>query len=342
MTASPVQTSHTRPRTIAYIVGSARSGSTLLGMLLGNHPECFAMGEMDSLGSYLSRAKSPNALCTCGRMLDECPFWKAVLVRAQELLKETGIAQDLAMLRERPLNRQYGTGLFDTNIHGFHPSWIHTAMHRAALLAATSLPHCASRLTLRRFGGRYRKAAENSLFWYGIISQVSERPVVLDCGKGVLRMLALGACAPGPLKVIHLIRDGRGQAASMKRATRQDVATSARRWVRGNRRIMRMYGRMDASNVCRVSYEALCRDPRATLEVLYAFLGCRAFHEGEWQRALTLEKTSSHMLGGNPMRFRNDERTIAPDERWRDELSEDELRRFQNVKGAREMLELCR
>lgn len=99
---------------------------------------------------------------------------------------------------------------------------------------------------------------------------------------------------------------------------------------------------MDASNVCRVSYEALCRDPRATLEVLYAFLGCRAFHEGEWQRALTLEKTSSHMLGGNPMRFRNDERTIAPDERWRDELSEDELRRFQNVKGAREMLELCR
>lgn len=75
--------------------------------------------------------------------------------------------------------------------------------------------------------------------------------------------------------------------------------------------------------------EDLATDPAATLAQAMAHLGL-AF-DGDamddfWDRA------RSHALGGNPMRHRR--REIYLDERWRDQLSDNEQRIIQATTGA--------
>jgi hypothetical protein len=62
---------------IIYIMGSGHSGSTLLDIILGNHPDVVSVGEL----TYLVRdAWIDNKRCACGTTGNECPFWSAVRI----------------------------------------------------------------------------------------------------------------------------------------------------------------------------------------------------------------------------------------------------------------------
>jgi len=61
-------------RRLVYILASSYSGSTLLTLLLANHPEISTIGELKAsalgdVGKYV---------CSCGRPILECRFWKQV------------------------------------------------------------------------------------------------------------------------------------------------------------------------------------------------------------------------------------------------------------------------
>lgn len=56
---------------VVSIIGSGRTGSTLLMLILGSHPECFALGEISKLYRYY---KKKQALC--GVCPDTCSFWE--------------------------------------------------------------------------------------------------------------------------------------------------------------------------------------------------------------------------------------------------------------------------
>lgn len=64
-------------RTVVFIAGQARSGSTLLDLMLGAHPRCVGLGEVHEFfrrqADYLAR--SGEIACSCGRSLAECAFW---------------------------------------------------------------------------------------------------------------------------------------------------------------------------------------------------------------------------------------------------------------------------
>src|SRR5215212_7664800 len=85
------------PVRVLMITGSARSGSTVLDIVLGNHPDIESVGEVNKLGrtGWISheslRGIDPKRLqvpiCTCGKRLDvlyvdsqqeACPFWSRV------------------------------------------------------------------------------------------------------------------------------------------------------------------------------------------------------------------------------------------------------------------------
>ncbi|MBP0027328.1 sulfotransferase [Roseofilum sp. Guam] len=55
---------------VVFIVGSGRSGSTLLSFIIGSHPDCVNLGELDKFYRYYQQGKK---LCTICR--DDCPFW---------------------------------------------------------------------------------------------------------------------------------------------------------------------------------------------------------------------------------------------------------------------------
>ena len=64
-----------------YIGGMDRSGSTLLGRLLGQCQGVTNVGEMSLIGP---RWDSPLIRCGCGRVFAECEFWRNVSETAQD------------------------------------------------------------------------------------------------------------------------------------------------------------------------------------------------------------------------------------------------------------------
>src|SRR5581483_9155481 len=69
---------HGRP-TILFVAGWGRSGSTLLGRMLGELPDTTCAGEMWNVWDL---GFHRNLLCGCGAHFRECPFWTAVADRA--------------------------------------------------------------------------------------------------------------------------------------------------------------------------------------------------------------------------------------------------------------------
>lgn len=60
---------------VIYIAGSGRSGSTLLSLLLSQHPQIANFGQIRDV--FLAR--SNNAICSCGEGLESCTIWGTVL-----------------------------------------------------------------------------------------------------------------------------------------------------------------------------------------------------------------------------------------------------------------------
>lgn len=61
---------------IVYIAGYGRSGSTVLDVLLGNHPQIFGAGELSQLFFY---QVAGSTACSCGQTYRECGFWKEIM-----------------------------------------------------------------------------------------------------------------------------------------------------------------------------------------------------------------------------------------------------------------------
>src|SRR5687767_4695914 len=58
---------------MAYILAASHSGSTLLAMLLGAHPQACTAGELKG-----ARGSSDTYRCSCGEPIRDCGFWKRI------------------------------------------------------------------------------------------------------------------------------------------------------------------------------------------------------------------------------------------------------------------------
>ena len=77
-TVSPVERdlrtgrSTSKPR-LGYILAASHSGSTLLAMLLGAHPDACTIGELKGIEVEVETYR-----CSCGELIRECDFWQRV------------------------------------------------------------------------------------------------------------------------------------------------------------------------------------------------------------------------------------------------------------------------
>jgi len=62
--------------------GSPYTGSTLLGMLMANHPACTSIGAATGL---TAKVDLDTYLCSCGLLFTECCFWHRIARRTEEL-----------------------------------------------------------------------------------------------------------------------------------------------------------------------------------------------------------------------------------------------------------------
>lgn len=68
-----------RPITVVYIIGAGRSGSTLLGNILGEVDGFFHAGDLVRIWKFGVRR---DTACGCGATVRSCPLWLDVLDRA--------------------------------------------------------------------------------------------------------------------------------------------------------------------------------------------------------------------------------------------------------------------
>jgi hypothetical protein len=293
---------------LVFIGGSGRSGSTLMELLLNRNSLIRSVGEFFRLNQYARTNMEP---CTCGRPVMDCPFWLDV---QEELQRVVGMPSDPKLLTS-----------FDVNIPKHEHGMVTNLVQQVSLVLGNPWLH---RSISSRFLRRTNQAVKDSLAVHEAIRRVTRCPVILESTKLPRRLKELYLADPSSFKLIYLIRDGRAVAASAMRRVGMDMKSAAGEWERWNRRSWWAQLTVPAQQKTRIRYEDLCQSPEPTLQSICDFL------EIPFEKSmLELRKSESHSLGGNPMRFRQEESKIRLDERWREQLTKKDLDIFDSVAG---------
>ena len=289
--------------------GSPYTGSTLLGMLLGNHPACASIGAATGL---TARVDLSTYLCSCGTKFTDCGFWGRIARRTIELKHPvTVFEKGFWNTHVRVSNRRSLNGL------------IVSSLGNASLNAARDA-------VIGKAGPVARRVSEARLSSWSLARAVLEatgKSVFVDTARDHQRPRHLAAMPHLDVKVIHLVRDPRGNVASIMKHTGVGVRKAARQWRHYNveaDRIRRYFG-MDSW--MRLRYEDLCNDPQATLDRVSRFIGVEPA-----PISALLEPTERHVIG-NSMRLRA-LGEIREDLSWQQTLSTRGLRTIARVAGT--------
>jgi hypothetical protein len=272
-------------KTVIYIAGYGRSGSTLLERVLGDNRKVFALGE---LKSFFDTACKSGELCSCGKRVDSCEFWGPVLKVYDE--KECVGSESIRSKAESLF------GLF---------------------FNCSSMKHKYSQMTEDLFKRIFSGLPENTGF-------------VIDSSKttrnSFFRPIRLSKFVSLEVKVIHLVRDGRGCIwSNLKGSNRRmekgenprlpiPVLRTVINWPLANAgaELFRLFS--SSENYCRVRYEDLVDDPAEILSQLGAFLGLdfSSQIDAVANKHIT---ASGHQLSGNRMRLKK-EIVVKKDMEW--------------------------
>jgi Sulfotransferase family len=312
---------------LVYLLAASHSGSTLLAMLLGSHPEICSVGELKltSMGSV------DQYLCSCRTPIRNCSFWNAVREEMAARAAEFDIADA-------------GT---DLHWHASpYVSRLLRPLHRGPMME--SVREAALNLSpdwRRNIGIIQRK----NLNLIQSIAELTGKSTIADSSKIGLRLKYLLRIPELDVRVIRLVRDGRAVSLTYidpcafadssnpnlrgggTGTTREDECLSmreaAREWLRSNEEAEAILTQLDPSQWMQVRYEDLCANPAHWLNQIFSFL-----HLDPALRSSDFRAVSHHVLG-NGMRLDNTSE-IKLDERWRSVLSVEQLLKFERVAGA--------
>jgi hypothetical protein len=322
------------PVRVLKIMGSARSGSTILDIVLGNHPHIESVGEVNKLvrTGWISRESlrgiDPKRLqvpiCTCGKRLDvlyvdtpdeACPFWSRVRREWVERTDPDSIENYPKLQNDFELQRRWPRLLCERRIRT---------------------------VSFRSYAGLTRAFFES-------IRAVSGKPVIVDCSKISIRAFALGMTPGIDLYVVHLVRDGRGVIASKIKSYREDRRVGVRgghenrpmwktvvrrravhlvsllRWIVANLLSEWVCTQLGPNRTMRLRYEDFVADPKGALERIGSLIEldltdvAGAASSGQPMQA-------EHNVGGNKTK-KSGFVTLRPDaQEWRRVLSPTEQR----------------
>ncbi len=313
---------------LAYILAASHSGSTLLAMLIGAHPEACTVGELNA-GSF---GNTDDYRCSCRQKIKDCAFWG----RVREGMKQKGIA-DFDMTRA-------GTSIH--HVQGWQARRLLAPLCRGPFLEGVRDLGLALAPGWR---AHLEETQRRNAALVGVLREITGAKIIIDSSKLALRLKYLLRNPELDIKVIRLVRDGRavsltytdewsfadasnpslrgGGGGARRPPPRRNMADAAREWRRSNEAADCLAARLPASQWIRVSYEQICRQPETTLKTLCQFLD---LNPGAIN--LDFRSRAQHVIG-NGMRL-DASSEIRLDERWRTALSPDSLRVFDAVAGV--------
>jgi hypothetical protein len=290
-----------------FVAGSGHTGSTLLALVLDSHPEIACIGESSIKPKIVKRGAASVQTCSCGSRVAECPFWTQVF----DLVRREGHdfghdrwANDYRFTRDIP-QRLLSRACSSAQGRAF-VRW-----------AADHLP---------AYKDRIRQKDLANLALIRSVLTVSGARVFADTSKRMWRLVHLLRLSELDIRVVLLVRDVRGYAASAKRRQGIAVADSARTWLRDQRAMAETARALPSSHVHRLRYEDFCLQPEATQRSLWQFCGVST--EPAWTTVLA----SEHHVLGNNMRL-GGAMSIRLDESWRSRLDEREIGTILDIAG---------
>jgi Sulfotransferase family len=311
------------PTRLVYLLAASHSGSTLLAQLLGSHPELGTVGELKAT----SLGDPDRYRCSCGAFIKQCPFWG----RVRESMARRGL--DFDITRAETDIRTGATPYVHRLLRPLHRGPAFEALRDAALALSP-----AWRATLPKIQARSAALAAS-------ICEVTGKPLVVDSSKIGLRLKYLLRTPGLDVRVIRLIRDGRGVALTYvdparfadaktpslrgggtgadREAEKLSMAGAAREWRRSNEEAEAVLSGLDRSRWTQARYEDLCANPKETLSRLFSFLGVAD---------LEIDTKQERHVVGNGMRL-DWQGDIRLDESWRKELGPEQLRDFDAQAG---------
>jgi hypothetical protein len=319
------------PVRVLAIAGLGRSGSTILDIVLGNHPHIESVGEVGNLtmNGWISRESlsgiDPRRLrvpiCTCGKRLDvlyvdhpdeACPFWSRVRSEWVERADPESI-ESYPQLR----------GNFERT--------------RLAVLIQQCLRLLYEK---RRRTASFRSYARLTRAFFESIRAVSGKPVIVDSTKSPVRAFAHSLVPGIDLYVVHLVRDGRGVITSRRKTFKKDIQAGIMwdhegfpmwrtivRWIGLNLAADWVCARLGPKRAMRLRYEDFVADPKGALERIGSLIELDLAGVAD---AATSGKPmeAGHNVGGNRMK-KSEIITLRPElaEEWASALSATEQRR---------------
>ena len=311
---------------LAYILAASHSGSTLLAMLLGAHPQACTVGELKG-----ARGSSETYRCSCGERIRDCAFWKrisAAMCQRGYAFEATASGTNIQLTESayvsrllRPLCRSPFLERVRDTLLGFSSEW---------------------RRHLHRTQRRNQALVESLL-------EASGAHIVIDSSKTGLRLKYLLQNPGLEVQVIRLLRDGRGVSLTHTNPAEFADATAphlraggtggpghiglsmkeaALLWKHSNEEADRITRLLGPSQCLTVRYEQLCMDPATEVGRICDFLGLEPYQPGHDFR----ERKQQHVVG-NGMRL-DTSSEIRHDERWKTHLSKEDLQEFDSVAGG--------
>jgi hypothetical protein len=311
------------PVKVLKITGLGRSGSTILDIVLGNHPQIESVGEVGSLirTGWISREslrgidpkRLRRPLCTRGKRLDipnidtpaeACPSWSSVRREWVERTDPDSIESYPKLQNDFELKRRWPRLLYEK----------------------------------RRPSAAFRSYARLTRTFFESIRAVSGKPIIVDSTMVPVRAFALGMIPGIDLYVVHLVRDSRGVITSHRKSFEKGLQAGIMwdhkghpmwktvvRWIVLNLATEWICIQLGPKRTMRLRYEDFVADPKSALEKIGTLIEldltdvADAASSGKPMHA-------GHNIGGNRTK-KSGTITLRPNaEEWRTALSPTEQR----------------
>jgi len=278
-----------QPLKVIYILGSGRSGSTVLDMALGSMPGAVSTGELANL--YV-KTDFDQEYCSCGNLLASCGFWRQVL--AEQKRHPDFSQQRYASLQQRYERLRSVSRLLSSRIE--KDSDFQWYLRASALLFRT-------------------------------IRDAAGAAAVVDSSKSPARALALSYSPEIELVPIHLVIDPRSVVWSLQREWTVDakagiqhpmkpvsVVSATTAWLATNWTSERIKRRFPQALLLR--YEDFVAEPAAAVARI---LSAAAISSAKDLFPAELQPNQLHLLAGNRVR-RQHKVVIRRDRAWIQEM----------------------
>lgn len=301
---------------VLYICSAGRSGSTLIDLLLGSHSQCISLGEIEHLPKNLAL----NTSCSCGAPARECGFWNQVadqikVIQGKDILESPYSFQVGLHKAARVIDPKFQTASY--------------LRKRKLILAIKHVEYHLQKEPkwLAWLTASFERGVDNTFALYDAVRHVSGKPVLIDSSKEYRKGIALYRHDSDKVRLVVLTRDGRGVFNS-ERKSGFVLKESLRPWLNYYKRGLPLIEKnVPSEHRFHLRYEELASKPAETIAALCQFAGM------QFEPAmLDFRHVVHHILNGNDMRMGGGE--IRFDERWRNDLSADDLAYFEQAGGG--------